>query len=231
MTTPRTAQPKPSRPPVPDDGVYYPDAHDVLPVESMFHFVPQAYMQSALETWLDDPTTLVASEMFIYYQPGNIRASVSPDVYVIPNVGSELRRSYFLWLEHEVPVFAMEIASEHTYRNDLGFKQELYERWGVQEYWRYDPERRYLTPLLQGYRLAAGRYEPIAVAVDAESGECRGFSALLNLELHGRLGWFRFLDPATGRFLPNRQELIQERNAAEARVQELEAELRRLQNR
>ena len=88
-----------------------------------------------------------------------------------------------------------------------------------------------MTPLLQGYRLAAGRYEPIAVAVDAESGECRGFSALLNLELHGRLGWFRFLDPATGRFLPNRQELIRERNAAEARVQELEAQLRRLQNR
>ena len=52
-------------------------------------------MQGALETWLDDPTTLVASQMFIYYEPGNPRVSVAPDVYIIPNVGSALRRSYF----------------------------------------------------------------------------------------------------------------------------------------
>ena len=98
-----------------------------------------------------------------------------------------------------------------------------------------------------------GRYEAIAVAVDAERGECRGFSPLLGLELHGRVGWFRFLDPATGQFLPNRQELVQERQelvqerqdlvqerqdllqerdaeraariAAEARIRQLEAQL------
>ena len=251
MTTPATAKSPPVRPPEPDDGLDYPYAPDVLPPESMFHFVPQAYMQGALETWLDDPTTLVASHMFIYYEPGNTRASVAPDVYIIPNVGSALRRSYFLWLEHEVPTFAMEIASSSTYRNDGGFKYRLYESWGVQEYWRYDPEGGLFTPLLQGYRLVDGQYEPIAVAVDAESGECRGFSPLLGLELRGRLGWFRFLDPATGQFLPNRQELMQERQelvqerqelaqerdaeraariAAEARIRQLEAQLENRQD-
>ena len=68
--------------------------------------------------------------MFIYYEPGNPRVSVAPDVYIIPNVGSALRRSYFLWLEHEVPTFAMEIASSSTYRNDGGFKYRLYEKLG-----------------------------------------------------------------------------------------------------
>ncbi|MCY3690697.1 MAG: hypothetical protein OXH30_01660, partial [Chloroflexi bacterium] len=98
----------------------------------------------------------------------------------------------------------------------------------------------------QGYRMVDGRYEAIPVAVDAERGECRGFSPLLRLELHGRVGWFRFLDPATGQFLPNRQELLQEqrelvqerqeleqerdaeraaRIAAEARIRQLEAQL------
>ena len=177
--------------------------------------------------------------MFIYYEPGNPRVSVAPDVYVIPNVGSALRRSYFLWLEHEVPTFAMEIASSSTCRNDGGFKHRLYESWGVQEYWRYDPEGALFTPLLQGHRLVDGRYEPIPIAVDAERGVCRGFSPLLSLELHGRVGWFRFLDPATGQFLPNRQELLQERQelaqerdaeraariAAEARIRQLEAQL------
>ena len=177
--------------------------------------------------------------MFIYYEPGNPRVSVAPDVYVIPNVVSALRRSYFLWLEHEVPTFAMEIASSSTYRNDGGFKHRLYESWGVQEYWRYDPEGGPFTPLLQGYQLVDGRYEAIEVAEDAERGECQGFSPLLGLELHGRVGWFRFLDPATGQFLPNRQELLQEqqelvqerdaeraaRTAAEARIRQLEAQL------
>ena len=147
--------------------------------------------------------------MFIYYEQGNPRVSVAPDVYVIPNVGSALRRSYFLWLEHEVPTFAMEIASSSTYRNDGGFNRRLYESWGVQEYWRYDPGGGLFTPLLQGYQLVDGRYPPIEVEEDAERGECRGFSLLLGLELHSRVEWFRFLDPATGQFLPNHQELLQ----------------------
>ena len=58
MTTPATAKSPPAaRPPEPDDGIDYPYGPDALPVKSMYQFVPQAYMQSALETWLDDPTT------------------------------------------------------------------------------------------------------------------------------------------------------------------------------
>ena len=109
MTMPQTARTRTGRPPEPDDGVYYPIAPDVLPPEGMLHFVPQSYMQSALEVWLDNPDTLVASQMFIYYEPGNPRVSVSPDVYIIPNVGNDIRNSYFLWLEPEVPTFAMEV--------------------------------------------------------------------------------------------------------------------------
>ncbi len=234
MTAPHTQKDLRARPPTPDDGVHYPDARDVLPVESMYHFVPQAYMQTALEIWFaDDPTMLVAAEMFIYYQPSDIRECAAPDVYVIPNVGNALRHSYFMWLEGEVPLFAIEIASRSTYRRDLAHKQELYESWGVAEYWRYDPEGTRLRPLLQGYRLAAGRYQPLPVAVDAASGRCVGHSPVLQLELHAGLEWFRFLNPATGEFISNRQEAEQERQAAErerlaAEQQRLLAEQRRL---
>jgi Uma2 family endonuclease len=215
MTTPYIARRKPGRPPEPDDGVYYPEAREVLPVVGMFHFVPQAYMQAALEAWLADPTKLVAAEMFIYYEPGNPRAFVAPDVYVIPNVGDEQRRSYFIWLEHEVPQFAMEVVSQSSVRNDLARKWDLYQSWGVQEYWQYDPEGLFMRPLLRGNRLVDGRYVPIDVAVDPESGQCQGFSPLLGLEFLGRREWFRFRDPATGQLLGNRQEIERERLVAE----------------
>ena len=216
MSTPPIARRKPGRPPEPDDGVYYPMACDVLPVVGMFHFVPQAYMQTALETWLDDPTTLVAAEMFIYYEPGNPRVFVAPDVYVIPNVGNELRRSYFTWLESEVLKFAMEVISHSTVRNDLARKWDLYQSWGVQEYWQYDPEGQSMRPLLRGNQLVDGQYVPIDVEVDPETGRCKGFSPVLNLELHGRRAGFRFRDPATERYLPNLEETEQARAREQA---------------
>ena len=215
MTAPQTARPRTVRPLEPDDGVYYPMASDVLPPEGMIHFVPQSYMQSALEIWLDDPETLVASQMFIYYEPGNPSVSVSPDVYVIPHVGSDLRRSYFLWLEHQVPTFAMEVTSPSTHRRDRAFKRDLYESWGVLEYWQYDPYGTYLTPLLQGNRLVDGRYQSIPVEVAPDGSVCIGYSELLKLELRARREWFRFRDPATGRFIPNRQEMEREYQGSE----------------
>ena len=206
-------QPKPGRPPTPDDGVYYPDAYEVCPSESMFHFRPQSYMDAALVAWhQSDPTTLVASEMLIYYEPGNPPASVGPDVYVIPGVGSQWRRSYYLWLEGRVPTFAMEIASRRTVHNDRTVKRALYESWGVLEYMQYDPNsdlaRPLLTPPLQGLRLGAdGHYAQIPTEYDAAEGFYRVASETLSLELHGNREWFRFYDPRSGEYLPAPEEL------------------------
>ena len=229
MTMPQTARTRTGRPPEPDDGVYYPIAPDVLPPEGMLHFVPQSYMQSALEVWLDNPDTLVASQMFIYYEPGNPRVSVSPDVYIIPNVGNDIRNSYFLWLEPEVPTFAMEVTSPSTHRRDRGFKRDLYESWGVLEYWQYDPHGIHLTPLLQGNRLVDGQYQPIPVDVAPDGSQCVAYSQLLQLEFLARREWFRFRDPITGRIIPNRQEAEREiqqaeRDREQAEQQRLEAQ-------
>ena len=220
MTTPYTQKQKQKqpRPPVPNDGVHYPDADGLLPVETMYQFVPQAYMQKALATWFAaDPTVLVASNMFIYYVSGDSDASVSPDLYVIPRVGNARRKSYFMWLEEQVPTFIVEIASDSTYQNDLGFKRRLYESWGVLEYWLYDPtEAGHLTPYLQGYRLENGEYQPIAVQFDAESRQLRGTSVILNLELHCDREWFRFFDPTTRRYLLDLEESEQAREQERA---------------
>jgi len=184
-------------------------------------------MQSALETWLEDDETLVASQMFIYYEPGNPRVFVAPDVYVIPNVGNDIRNSYFLWLEPEVPTFAMEVTSPSTHRRDREFKRNLYESWGVLEYWQYDPHGIHLTPLLQGNRLVDGRYQPIPVDVAPDGSQCVAYSQLLKLEFLARREWFRFRDPITGRIIPNRQEAERELQRAEQELQRAERELQR----
>ena len=247
MIAQKIARPKPSPPPKPHDGVFYPEAHDVLPVESMLHFAPQAYMQTALQIrYADQPTTLVASQMFIYYEPGNSRASVAPDVFVIPGVvNTPHRRSYFMWVERQTPTFIMEVVSPSTHANDAGPKRELYQSWGVSEYWLYDPNHDLpllLTPPLQGYRLVNGRYEAIPVEYDGGQDWHSGFSEELGLELRGNREWFRFFDPSTGEYILDREEAEQSRlaeraaryaerearQAAEARIAGLEAEIKRL---
>lgn len=235
MATAYTQKQKYPRPPEPKDGVHYPDADGLLPVETMYQFIPQAYMQQALSAWFaDDPTVLVASNMFIYYIPGDGNASVAPDLYVIPHVGNARRKSYFMWLEEEVPTFIVEIASDSTFQNDLGFKRRLYESWGVLEYWLYDPtEEAHLDPFLQGYRLVGDQYEAIEVRPDLETGQLRGASGVLNLEVHSDRERFRFFDPATGQYLLDLEELGEARDqeragrltAEQARDQEREARL------
>ena len=54
----------------------------------------------------------------------------------------------------------MEVASPSTAANDPGWKRELYQRLGIQEYWRFDPTGGELSGQpIAGERLVSGRYE------------------------------------------------------------------------
>ena len=197
------------RPPTPNDGVYYPD--------SDFQYIPASYATSALSAYYEDsPDIHVAGNMFIYYREGDASMNVAPDVYLIPNLDKRPRTSYFMWLEKQVPMFIMETTSNSTWREDIGRKRALYESWGVPEYWMYDPTRETrLNPLLQGFRLSDGIYQPVEIEVDPGTSLCRGFSSILNLELHARRDWFRFFNPSTGEYIDNFSESLAARLAAE----------------
>ena len=88
----------------------------------------------------DRPDVCVSGDLFIYYEEGNPRARVAPDVFVAFGVPSHKRPSYKLWEEGVVPAFVMEVASAGTWREDDGRKAKLYERLGVQEYWAVRPD-------------------------------------------------------------------------------------------
>src|SRR5262249_2384459 len=54
------------------------------------------------------------------------------------------------------PDLVVEIGSPSTRRRDATAKRDLYERFGVQEYWIVDPD----AEVVRVYRLSDGRYEP-----------------------------------------------------------------------
>ena len=66
--------------------------------------------------------------------------------------------SYRLWEEGKAPDFALEVASESTWREDLGRKRDLYAKLGIGEYWLFDPQGEFFDPPLRGLVLQNGEY-------------------------------------------------------------------------
>ena len=189
----------------------------------------------------------VSGDLLIYYQEGNPRLSVAPDVFVVFGVAKRERPNYKLWEEGRAPAFVLEVASPSTWWDDLGRKRSLYARLGVREYWQYDPLGEHLPARLQGERLTPSGYvrQPAATARD---GTLTLRSRTLGLELRAAPGReMRFRNPATGCDLLSHDEEAEARGAeaearraaetraaaaetraaaAEARVIELEAQLR-----
>ena len=60
--------------------------------------------------------------MFVYYEEGNPRAVVAPDVFVVVGAPVHKRMSYKLWEEPKAPDFVFEVTS--TRARDLGRKRD-----------------------------------------------------------------------------------------------------------
>ena len=171
-------------------------------------------------------TTLVTGDRYVIPGP-DFDASDSryPDLLVAFNVDPvayEARNGYVISEQGKPPDFILEVASQHTASTDREEKKDYYERLRVGEYWLFDSEGAFYGFTLRGYRLVDDRYEEVELN-EIAPGALQGYSAALNLILRaedGRLGWH---DPATGEHIPTLQSQT-------ARVQELEAELRRLRD-
>ena len=212
------------------DAVEYPDSDGKPVAESDFQLNELIYAREGLRIYYRDrrgrDDVYVAGNLLIYYEEGNPRASVAPDVFVVIGVANHDRRSYRLWDEGaKAPDFVLEITSQSTREEDQGHKRELYRRLGVKEYWQYDPTGDYLKPVLQGLVLAAGEYVAIAGGARA-AGRPAVASEVLGLELHVTEDGLRFHDPDTGQYLLSHAEAEAARAAAEARIADLEASLR-----
>ena len=185
-------------------------------------------------------TTIVAAERYVVVRPTRSMAgSQYPDLLVafdVDPVAYEASNGYIIAEQGKPPDFVLEIASPRTGRIDVGEKRQAYAALLITEYWRFDETGLHHGARLAGDRLENGRYVAIDLDEPAEN-VLQGYSAVLNLYLRwerGVLGWH---DPATGlhiaTFDTERAGRLREREGrlrAEARVRELEEEIRRLRN-
>ena len=183
-------------------------------------------------------TTLVTGERYVVPGPAFVASeSRYPDLLVAFDVNPaayEARNGYVVSEQGKAPDFILEVGSRHTASDDLEGKKDYYERLGVGEYWLFDSQGEFYGFTLRGYRIESGRYRPIEVS-EIRPGVFQGHSAALNVDLRAEDGNLRWHDPATGEHIPTFESQTaraeQERAArmqAETRVQELEAEIRRL---
>ena len=178
-----------------------------LPIRRIAHLLDERYE--------DRPDVFIAGRIFVSYDITNGNRRVEPDLFIAFDVDSAGIRAnlpnFWIWEIGKAPDFVMEVASPSTAANDLGWKRELYQRLGVQEYWRFDPTggRLYGKPIA-GERLVAGRYEEYELQY-GDDGSLRGHSELLDVTFYWNGEEFDALDPATGM-------TIDKRIAAEARA-------------
>lgn len=189
----------------------YPDSDGKPLAESDFQFDPLTYARNALRYYYRDRSDVyVAGNMLIYYEEGNVKARVAPDVFVVMGAAPYDRSSYLLWREPKGPDWVLEVTSRSTRREDQGRKRELYRELGVTEYWQFDPTGDYLAPRLQGSELVSGQYEGLAARKTAAGGLTM-WSRVLKLELRVQSDGLRFYDPATGEYLLTHAEAEDER--------------------
>ncbi len=169
------------------------------------------------------------------------RGDFAPDITFAENVGDVrriIRRNGYVISEvGKPPDLVLEVGSRSTGRRDYTVKREGYARYGVREYWRFDPSGGdyHDAPLGGDVLDDDGNYEPVEIVRDSETRHW-GYSEVLGLEIWYYEGFLRLRDPVTGEFLPGtpeeseeaREAAEQRAESAEARMAEMEAELRRL---
>lgn len=203
--------------------IVYPESDDEPMGETPIHRDQIAHAIEMLRDYYTaDENVYISGNMMMYFEEGNPRRCVSPDLFVtlgIPRLPE--RRVYKTWVEGKGPDMVVEMHSRGTWRADIGWKLELYrDVLKVPEYFLFDPlEERPGVKALRGFRLVDGHYEPIP-EIDG-----RLPSEVLGLHLEADDERLRFYDPRRGIYLRSPVEVREalareesERRSAEARA-------------
>ena len=207
----------------------YPDAPPRDDMQNLFYLHERSAIEALKDHFGNPDSTLVWTEARLgpsLSQPDDTRV---PDLMVAFNCDvARARRDngYSLANQPHPPEFVLEVASRTTGIVDYTEKRADYARYGVAEYWRFDPTGgAYHDHALAADILVDGRYRRIPIAwTDATHG--RAYSAALGLYVCWDAGELRFYDPMTGTYLRTLAEERAERQAETAgrRMAEARAE-------
>ncbi len=98
----------------------------------------------------NDPTVFVAGDLLWYPVEGDNKTRQAPDVMVVFGRPKGDRGSYRQWQEANIPPqVAFEILSPGNTRAEMSRKLLFYDRFGVEEYYVYDPDTNELSGWLK----------------------------------------------------------------------------------
>jgi Uma2 family endonuclease len=225
-----------------------PDA-DGVPMDNWWHRLAMNLLIESIEChWLGRQDFYVGGDMFMYFSSEQVfnKDFRGPDFFVVKGVDrNKTRRSWVSWQEGgRLPNVIIELQSESSAHVDHVVKKQFYgERFQTPEYFIYNPFDDEWT----GYRLENGVYENPLPKVNG-----RIWSNQLELFVGAWTGpfqnhvrrWARFFDkdgklvPIFGEAEKLRADAAQQRadteavarQAAEAEIANLKAELQRLKN-
>ena len=144
--------------PAPD--VIYPDSDGNPMADNTRQFDYIVMIQGGLAAlFADRPDVFVAGDLLWYPVEGDNQTRAAPDAMVVFGRPPGYRGSYIQHREeHIAPQVTFEVLSPSNSRAEMRRKLAFYNRYGVEEYYEYDPDR----GTLKGWVRRDGRLEPIA---------------------------------------------------------------------
>ena len=127
--------------------VVYPDSDGKPMADNTKQFRWIVVIQQNLE-WLfsENPEVFVAGDLLWYPVEGDNKTRIAPDVIVALGRPKGDRGSYRQWEEENIaPQVVFEILSPGNRRGEMSRKLLFYDRFGVEEYYLYDPDKNELS--------------------------------------------------------------------------------------
>jgi Uma2 family endonuclease len=165
----------------------------------------------------NDPNVFVAGDLLWYPLEGDNKTKVAPDVMVVLGRPKGDRGSYQQWQEANItPQVVFEIISPVNTVKEMIKKYKFYERYGVEEYYLYDPERGELT----GWLLSSNDLQEIEEMLGWVSPQLK-----IRFELsEGKLEIYQ----PDGQKFATCVELAQQKQQAQQRAEQAESQLQTL---
>ena len=133
--------------PATDTEIIYPDSDGQPMADNTIQFRWISIIHYNL-AWLfaADSQVFVAGDLLWYPVEGNNKLRQAPDVMVAFGVAKGDRGSYQQWKENQIaPQVVFEILSPGNTPKEMNRKLLFYDRYGVEEYYVYDPDKNALT--------------------------------------------------------------------------------------
>jgi len=208
-------------PTLPRPEPFYPDSDGMPMAEKTIQYRYLTLIKGGLEVvFRERADVFIAGDLFWYPVEGAPEIRTAPDVLVALGRPKADRRSYQQWREGNLPPqVVFEIASPGNRLPQMIEKFRFYERYGVQEYYVYDPDEGELS----GWQ-REGEQLRLIPAMQGWVSPLLG----VRFELSGTE--LRLSGP-DGRPFATYEELAEQRDRAEAQLEEQRARADRLQAR